>query len=87
MQIISENACKALGKKRDTQINTFKVPASIAIGSSQGYGLSSRHVQMCKLDSKEDRAPKNGCFRIVVLEKTLESPLESKPVILKRNQP
>ena len=68
MQIRSENACKALGKKRDTQINIFKVPASkkknkvpasIAIGSSQGYSLSSRHVQMCELDSKEDRAPKN----------------------------
>ena len=34
MQIRSENASKVLGKKRDTQINTFKVPASIAIGSS-----------------------------------------------------
>ena len=34
--------------------------------------------------------PKNGCFRIVVLEKTLESPLDNKeikPVNPKGNQP
>ena len=39
---------------------------------------------------KEGRAPKNWCFQIVVLEETLESPLDSKEikqVNLKRNQP
>ena len=54
----------------------------------QGYGLSSSHVQMWELVSKEGRAPKNWCFWIVVLT-TLESPLESKvikPVNLKGNQ-
>ena len=56
----------------------------------QSYGFSSGHVWMCKLDHKEGRAPKNWCFVTVVLEKTLESPLESKetkPVVLKGNQP
>ena len=46
--------------------------------SSQSYDFSSSCVQTCELDHKECWAPKNGCFRIVVLEKTLESPLDSK---------
>ena len=44
----------------------------------------------CQLDYKESWAPKNWCFWIVVLEKTLESPLDSKevePVNPKGNQP
>ena len=47
---------------------------------SQGYGLSSSHVQVWELDKKESRALKNWCFQTVVLEKTLESPLESKEI-------
>ena len=43
--------------------------------SSQAYGFSSGHVSMWELDYKESWAPKNWCFWIVVLEKTLESPL------------
>ena len=46
--------------------------------SSQGYGFSSGHVWMCGLDCKESWAPKNWCFWTVVLEKTLESPLDCK---------
>ena len=44
----------------------------------------------CELDHKEDWVLKNWCFQIVVLEKTLESPLnckEIKPVNSKGNQP
>ena len=44
---------------------------------------------MWELDHKEGRAPKNGCFWIVVLKKTLDNPLnckEIKPVHLKGNQ-
>ena len=58
--------------------------------SSQSYGFSSSHVQMWELDHKEGWVPKNCCFQIVVLEKTLESPLackEIKPVNPKGNQP
>ena len=58
--------------------------------SSQSYGFSSSHLWMWVLDHKEGWAPKNWCFRTVVLEKTLESPLdckEIKPVHAKGNQP
>ena len=40
---------------------------------SQSYGFSSGHVQMWELDHKEGWAPKNWCFRIVVLEKILQN--------------
>ena len=58
--------------------------------SSQSYGFSSSHVQMWELDRKEGWVQKNWCFQSVVLEKTLESPLDSrenKPVHPKGNQP
>ena len=58
--------------------------------SGQGYGFSSGHVWMWKLDYKESWAPKNWCFWIVVLEKTLESHLDCKeiqPAILKEISP
>ena len=45
---------------------------------SQSYGFSSSHVWMWELDHKESWAPKNLCFWTVVLEKTLESPLDCK---------
>ena len=47
---------------------------------SQSYGLSSSHVQMWELDHKEGWALKNWCFQTVVLEKTIESPLDSKEI-------
>jgi len=48
--------------------------------SSQGYGFSCGHVWMWDLDYKESWAPKNWCFWTVVLEKTLESPLDCKEI-------
>ena len=57
--------------------------------SSQSYGCSSGHVWMWELDYEESWAPKNWCFWTVVLENTLESPLdckEIKPVNPKGNQ-
>jgi len=48
--------------------------------SSQGYGFSCGHVWMWELDYKESWALKNWCFWTVVLEKTLESPLDCKEV-------
>ena len=50
--------------------------------SSQGYDFSSGHVWIWKLDYKESWAPKNWCFWTVVLEKTLESPLDCKEIQL-----
>ena len=46
--------------------------------SSQSYGFSSGHVWMWDLDCEESWALKNWCFWNVVLEKTLESPLDCK---------
>ena len=57
---------------------------------SQSYGFSSSRVWMWELDHTEGWVPKNWCFWIVVLEKTLEIPLdckEIKPVNPKGNQP
>ena len=57
---------------------------------SQSYGFSSSHAQMWELNCKEGWVPKNWCFQIVVLEKTLESPLDSEDIKLvnpKGNQP
>ena len=48
--------------------------------SSQGCGFSSGHVWMWELDSEESWAPKNWCFWTVVLENTLESPLDCKEI-------
>ena len=59
------------------------------VPSSQSYGFSSSHVWMWELNYKESWVLKNWCFWTVVLEKTLESPLnfkETKPVNPKGNQ-
>ena len=56
---------------------------------SQNYDFSSSHVWMWDLDHKEGWALKNWCFWIVVMEKTLESPLDNteiKPINPKGNQ-
>ena len=47
---------------------------------SQSYGFFSSHEWMGELDHKEGWVPKNWSFPIVVLEKTLESPLDSKEI-------
>ena len=47
---------------------------------TQSYGFSSSHVWMWELDHKEGWPLKNRCFWNVVLEKTLESPLDCKEI-------
>ena len=70
--------CLLLGRKVMTNLDSHyfanKGP------SSQGYGFSSSHVWMWEFDYKESWVPKNWhfCFWIVVLEKTLDSPLDCK---------
>ena len=57
---------------------------------SQSYGVSSSHVQIWELDHKEGWTPKNWCLPTVLLEETLDSPLDSKeikPVNPKGNEP
>ena len=57
---------------------------------SQGYGLPRGHIQLWGLVCKEGRVPKNWYLWTVALEKTPESPFDSKeikPVSLNGNQP
>ena len=85
--------CLVLGRKVMTNLDSiFKSRYYFANKgpSSQGYGFSCGHVWMWQLDYKESWAPKNWCFWTVVLEKTLESPLDCKeiqPVHPKGDQP
>ena len=48
--------------------------------SSKSYGFSNSHVWMWELDHKESWAQKNWCIWTVMLEKTLESPLDCKEI-------
>ena len=48
--------------------------------SNQGYGFSSSHLWMWELDHKEGWVPKNWCFWTVLLDKTLESPLDCSEI-------
>ena len=56
---------------------------------SQSYGFSNSHVGMWQFDYREGWALKNWCFQTVVLEKTLESPLDCKEIkpVLKEINP
>ena len=71
-----------LGRKVMTNLNSIlksskkKTFANKGL-PSQSYGFSSSHIWMWKLDYKESWVPKNWWFWTMVLEKTLESPLDS----------
>ena len=67
-----------------TQTAYLKAKTYLAnkVPSSQGYGFSSGHVPMWELDYKESWTLKNWCFWTVVLEKTLERPLDCKEIQL-----
>ena len=82
-----------LGRKVVTNLDSiFKnrdITLPTKVLSSQGYVFSSSYVWMWELDYKESWVPKNWCFCTVVLEKTLESPLDCKeiqPIHSKGNQ-
>ena len=82
--------CLLLGRKGVTNLDSIFKSRDIANKgpSSQSYGFSSSHVWMWEVVYKESWA-QNCCFWTVVMEKTLESPLDSKeiqPVHLKGNQ-
>ena len=73
-----------LGKKVMTNLDSFFQKQRHYFAnkgpSRQGYDFSISHVWMWELDCKESWALKNWCFWTVVLEKTLESPLNSKEI-------
>jgi len=89
---LDEIRCLLLGRKVLTNLDSILKSIDITLltcPSSQSYGFSSSHVWMWELDYEESWVPKNWCFWTVVLEKTLESPLdckEIKPVNPKGNQ-
>ena len=79
---------RAMGKPRQ-HIKKWRHCFSHKGPSSQNYGFPSSHVWMWELGYKESWALRNWCFWTVVLEKTLESPLDSKeiqPIHPKGNQ-
>ena len=86
-----KDACSLEGKLWQPRQNIKKQRCYFANKglSSQGYGFPSSHGWMWESDYKESWAQKNWCFWTVVLEKTLESPLdckEIKPVHPKEDQ-
>ena len=87
------NRCLLLGRKAMTNLDSILKIRDITLPTmvhlSQSYGFSSSHVWIWELNYKESWVPKNWCFWTVVLDKTLESPLDSKeiqPVNPKGNQ-
>ena len=78
--------CLLLGRKAMTNLDrilksrNITLPVKVHLG--QSYGFSSSHVWMWELDHKESWAQKNWCFWTVVLDKTLESPLDCKEIQL-----
>ena len=75
--------CLLLERKSMTNLDNIKKqrhhPANKG-PSSQVYGFSSSHVWVWELNFKEGWVLKNWCFWTVVLEKTLESPLDCKEI-------
>ena len=75
--------CLLIGRKVVTNLDSILKSRDYFVNkgpSSQGYGFSSGHVWMWELYYKESWVPKNWCFWTVVLEKTLESPLDCKEI-------
>ena len=73
-----------LGRKamtnRDNMLKSRDITLLIKAHLVKANGFSSSHVWMWELDNKESWAPKNWCFLTVVLEETLESPLDCKEI-------
>ena len=75
--------CLLLGRKVMTNLDSILKSRYYFANkgpSGQGYGFSGSHVWMWELDYKESWVLKNWCFWTVVLEKTLQSPLDCKEI-------
>ena len=64
----------------DSILKSRDITLPTKVNLSQSYGFSSSHVWMWDLDYKESWVSKNWCFWTVVLEKSLESPLDRKEI-------
>ena len=73
-------AWKKVMTKLDSLLKSRDITLLTKVHLSQSYGFSSGHVWMWELDYKESWATKNWCFWTVILEKTLENPLDSKEI-------
>ena len=71
--------CLLLGRKVMTNLDSI-LKSRDKGPSSQGCGFSNGHVWMWELDYKDSWVLENWCFWTVVLEKTLESPLDCKEI-------
>ena len=90
LQIIADGDCSyeikrslLLGRKAMTNLDSILKSRDYFADKglySQSYGFSSSHVWTWELDHKEGWVLKNWCFWTMVLEKTLESPLDSKEI-------
>ena len=72
-----------LGRKAVTHLDNILKIRYITLWQSlysESYYFSHSHVWLWELDHKEGWAPQNWCFWTVVLEKTLESPFDSKEI-------
>ena len=81
--------CLLLGSQTMTNLDSILKGRDITLPTKVHLGFSSGHVWVWELDYKENWAQKNWCFWTMVLEKTLESPLDCKeiqPVNPKGNQ-
>ena len=80
----SHKRCLLLGRKAMTNLDSILKSKDITDKgpSSQNYSFSSSHVWMWELDYKESWVLKNWCFWTLVLEKTLESPLDCMEIKL-----
>ena len=96
-KIIADSDCSheinkrlLLGRKATKNIESIlksrniTLPTKVSIVKAMVFPIV---MYGCELDYKEGWLPKNWCFQTVVLEKTLESPLDSKPAKSKRNLP
>ena len=77
--------CFQLGRKAMINLDSILKSRDITLSTkvhlvNQSYGFSSSLVWMWELDSKESWAPKNWCFWTVMLEKTVENPLDCKEI-------
>ena len=103
MNVAMKLRCLLLGRKAMTSLDSIlktrdiTFPTKVCIVKAMVfpvvmYGCESWTIgtEKCWKSAKEDQVLKNWCFRIVVLEKTLESPLNSteiEPVNPKGNKP
>ena len=86
--------CLLFGKKAMTNVDSILKSKDITLPKkglyNQNSGFPSSHVELWEWGHKEGWASKNWCFWIVMLGKTLESPLDCKDIKLvnpKGNQP